>query len=255
MSEAFTGKGQTMAEEQNVRILAWPESPAQLTHRFELDKPCPVAVSFEETPARVLVGTNPQQPLDVNMNMRVVAREPIPLCIKVCEPICARSDYTIGINIFDNPFASITVRGTTRLFNCDDQPPQERCVDFRELKAGAEFAQPFTVGPLLFSPLGAPLRTATFGDPAGQPKLGFPRSGVRITFPEPAHDVRITLNNYAGPTIDFAVFAGATLLASFAEPISNSLKQVTLTQSGITAVEISGGDNEAGLVEVCYTTS
>ena len=48
------------------------------------------------------------------MNMNVTAKEPIPVCIKLCEPICARSDYTIGINIFDNPFASITVRGLTK---------------------------------------------------------------------------------------------------------------------------------------------
>ncbi len=244
-----------MAEEQHVRILAWPEGPAHLEHRFEMEKPCPITVSFEQTPARVVLASDPQQPVNINMNMRVSAREPIPLCIKVCEPICARSDYMIGINIFDNPFASITVRGITRLFNCNEQPPpQEICVDFRELKEGTTFPQPFMIGALRFTPLKEPLRAAMFGDPVGQVKLAFPRSGMRITFPQAVRNVRITLNNYAGPTIDFAIYGGTALLATFSEPIANMVRQVVIPQSGVTDIDISGGDNEAAVIEVCYTT-
>src|SRR3990170_3410483 len=109
-------------QETRVHIVEWPEESLGLLNEFKLDKPCPVSISFEETSARVVVATQPGQPLDVNMNMRVTARETIPLCIKLCEPVCARSDYTIAINIFDNPFASITVRGMTRLFNCNEEP-------------------------------------------------------------------------------------------------------------------------------------
>jgi hypothetical protein len=43
------------------------------------------------------------------------------LCVEVCRPICAQSEYTIGIEIFSRPVAQITVRGLTRLFNCDEQ--------------------------------------------------------------------------------------------------------------------------------------
>lgn len=111
-----------MAEEHDVRILEWPKESARLEHRFDTEKPCPVAISFENTPVNVLVATLPERPLDVNMNMNLGVRETLPLCIKLCEPICARSDYSIGITLFDRPIVSITIRGTTRLFNCNEEP-------------------------------------------------------------------------------------------------------------------------------------
>ena len=45
----------------------------------------------------------------------------VKLCVSVCEPICAQSEYTIGIDIFDRPVASITVLGTTKLYNCPEK--------------------------------------------------------------------------------------------------------------------------------------
>jgi len=108
-------------EEHNVTIVGWPKEPASLEHHFVLQEPCPISISFEKTPATVIVQTNPDQPLHVNMNMNISAREAIPLCIKVCEPICAQSDYTIGIDIFDRPVASIRVKGQTRFFNCREE--------------------------------------------------------------------------------------------------------------------------------------
>ncbi len=237
-------------QERRVSIVAWPEQAAKLEHTFCSDEPCSVTVSFADTPANVTISSSPQQPVHVDMNMQVAARRPIPVCISVCEPICARSDYTVGIQIFGNPFATIDVRGMTRLFQCRDKPV---CVDFQDFQAGMEFAQPFTHQGLGFRPLGAPLRTVAFGDPAGSVKLGLPRSGVRIEFPQPVKDVRLTVNNYAGPTLDFAAFAGSTLLVRFSENISNEVKEVSIAQSGITAVEITGGNNEAGLIQVCYT--
>lgn len=59
--------------------------------------------------------------MQVEMAMLMSSRDPVKLCISVCEPICAQSEYTIGIDIFDRPVASITVRGTTKLFNCSDK--------------------------------------------------------------------------------------------------------------------------------------
>jgi hypothetical protein len=108
-----------MAEEQNVHIVEWPPGPASLTHAFDPAWPVPVAVRFEPTPARVVVST--AGPLDVGMNMQLSARQPVPLCIKLCEPICVRSDYQIGITLFDRPIISITVRGMTRLYNCNEE--------------------------------------------------------------------------------------------------------------------------------------
>ena len=105
-------------QEEVVKIVAWPEETAKLEHSFDLDKPCPVSISFEDKPANVFIQTTPRQPLHVDMAMNLVAKDTIPVCIKLCEPICAKSDYTIGITIFDRQVATITIRGLTRLFNC-----------------------------------------------------------------------------------------------------------------------------------------
>jgi hypothetical protein len=108
-----------MAEQKDVRILAWPAEPARLVHAFNSERPAQVALRFEPAPARVVLSS--AQPLDVDMNMQVSARQPVPLCIKLCEPICVRSDYEIGITLFDRPIISITVRGMTRLYNCNEE--------------------------------------------------------------------------------------------------------------------------------------
>lgn len=110
-----------MAEEHEVRIVDWPEQPARLHHRFSPDQPCPVSIRFENKPANVVVATPRGDRLDVDMAMRLSVRDTIPVCLKLCEPLCARSDYTIGITIFDRPVASISIRGLTRLFNCQDK--------------------------------------------------------------------------------------------------------------------------------------
>jgi hypothetical protein len=49
--------------------------------------------------------------------------EQLKVCVSVCEPICAQSEYTVSVDIFDRPVATITVRGTTRVFNCSEKIP------------------------------------------------------------------------------------------------------------------------------------
>jgi hypothetical protein len=110
-----------MAEEHNVRITGWPAEPAGLQHHFDPEQPASVSVSFQPSPARVVVSTEPGRRLGVDMNMLLRARETIPLCISLCEPICAESNYIIGISIFDRPVVSITIRGKTRLSNCREE--------------------------------------------------------------------------------------------------------------------------------------
>lgn len=86
------------SEERVVKIVAWPKEPAD-----------------------VKILTPAEDPLRVDMAMNLVAKQIIPVCIKLCEPICASSEYTIGIDFLDRPLAAITVRGQTRLFNCQDE--------------------------------------------------------------------------------------------------------------------------------------
>jgi len=108
-------------QEKSITILSWPEGPAMIEHHIKQDEPCPVAISFAETPANVIINTSPKQPFNVDMAMKVVAKETIPVCIKVCEPICAESNYVIGITIFDHHVGSITIKGVTRFFNCEKE--------------------------------------------------------------------------------------------------------------------------------------
>lgn len=110
-----------MADEHDVRIVGWPEEPARLTHQFRSEEPCPVSVQFNEAPANVVIHTNPGERIDVDMAMNLRVKDVLPVCIKMCEPLCAKSEYVIGITIFDRPVATITVSGLTRLFNCRDR--------------------------------------------------------------------------------------------------------------------------------------
>jgi len=106
-----------MAEEF-VRIVSWPEKPAELEHHFVCDKPCPVSIIFDDAPARVAIQTTPKRPLYVDMSMDLTAEEPVPVCIQLCEPICAESRYKVGIVILDRPTAVIRLKGMTKLFSC-----------------------------------------------------------------------------------------------------------------------------------------
>jgi hypothetical protein len=241
-------------KESDVRIIAWPDQPASVQHKFAFEEACPVKVSFDDTPANVVVRSDPQQPLNVNMRMNVQTKEPFPVCIKLCEPICARSDYAIGITIFDRFVAAISIRGETRLAACDQAPPSQNiCVNFQRLKSGQQYTAPFVHDDLTFTPLGEQIRTATFGEPAGQVKLAFPQQGVRVEFPTAAENITVTVNNYAGRSLDFFVYNETNLLSQFTEPIQNQVKVVSIPQTGVTAIEIKGGDNEAAIVEICYT--
>ena len=74
----------------------------------------------------VVIAAWPREPLNVRQGSEqtVSFRGEIPVCIRVCEPICARSDYSIGITVFDRPVATINVSGTTRMESCEPRPPR-----------------------------------------------------------------------------------------------------------------------------------
>ena len=240
-------------EERKVYIVSWPADPAKLEHKFKLDKPCPVSISFEKSPVNVVIQTTPEKPFNVDMNMNVTVGNTIPVCVKICEPICADSNYGIGIKVFDNPVGMITIRGRTRLFNCREQPkPEPVCVNFNDLKPGTVFEQPFYHEELKFTPLGKEIRASTIGDPPNQVKLAFPRNGVRIDFMQQVSNINATVNNYADPKLEFLVYSGQSLTNQFTVEVSNEVKDVTIAQSGVTAFEIKGGNNEASVIQVCY---
>jgi len=113
----------TMVEQNQefVNIVTWPERVARFEHFFNSEKPCPISIFIEKEPLNVNVSSSSEQPLSVNMNMDVKVKESIPVCFKLCEPICAKSEYTVSFDIFDKPFASLMIRGQTKLFSCQDE--------------------------------------------------------------------------------------------------------------------------------------
>lgn len=48
----------------------------------------------------------------------VVIRDTVPVCLQMCEPVCAESDYQITVTLFGTSLATIAVKGITRLANC-----------------------------------------------------------------------------------------------------------------------------------------
>lgn len=90
-----------MAEENIVHIVDWPEKGNARLEHF-----------FNEKPIRVSMTHNDGQS--------------VPLCIKICDPICAESNYRVAINLLGQPFAEIVVKGITRLFSCNDKEPNDR---------------------------------------------------------------------------------------------------------------------------------
>jgi len=243
-------------EENNVKILTWPKDPAKLEHRFNSEQPCPVTISFGESTAHVVIENSSKNPFNVDMKMNLLAGNTIPVCVKLCEPICVKSDYTIGIDIFDRPVGTIRIKGLSRLFNCktsDDQTTKPTCVDFGNLKLGTSFENPFTFEMLKFSPLGSPLKVVDLGEPNGRLKLLIPASGMRIDFPMPVNEVVLTINNYSGSKdLTITIFSGVSVLDSITETIDGTVKECQLTYDSITSVEIKGGRNEASLIQVCY---
>jgi hypothetical protein len=93
-------------EEESIHIVEWPkEQRALLDHTFSSEAPLHVTAWPKET---------------LNVNMLHNQGRDVPLCIKICEPICAESNYRVSLSLLGQPFIEIVVKGITRLFACKD---------------------------------------------------------------------------------------------------------------------------------------
>lgn len=98
-------------EEQTIHIANWPkEQRALLDHSFSGEAPLHVTAWPKET---------------LNVNMVHNQGRDVPLCIKICEPICAESNYRVSLSLLGQPFIEIAVKGITRLFACKDNTPSD----------------------------------------------------------------------------------------------------------------------------------
>jgi PKD repeat protein len=135
----------------------------------------------------------------------------------------------------------------------EPEPPcSEVCVDFNDLPRQAQFSEPFMHQDLRVTPLGEAVWSTLSGEPHGRIKLGFPRQGVRFDLPAPVDEVTITVNNYAGRLLHLAALVGETVVQAFPLIVHNEVQTVPLIQAGMTAVVVSGGENEAAVVELCF---
>jgi len=102
-----------VADTSNLRITALPDQALRLSHTFA-PEPLPVALRFGDQvlPVRLESGS---RSLAVDMRALFAARRALPLCLSLCDAICADSDYRIEISIFDRPVITIRLRGRTRL--------------------------------------------------------------------------------------------------------------------------------------------
>jgi hypothetical protein len=64
-------------------------------------------------------------------------------------------------------------------------------------------------------------------------------------------DVLLTINNYASPDLVITAYGDSGVLSQSTVIIDGTVRDVAIGGSGITALAITGGDNEAGLVQVC----
>lgn len=250
----------SVAEDRNVRILAWPDEAAKVENRFRFDEPCPVSISFKEQPANVSLLTDLDAPIFTEMEMRLSAADDIPVCISVCEPICAESRYRIGFEVFDEPVAKIDLSGVTKLGPCDDDERDDgkdddrkvTCVGFSQLTVATRFHAPFDHEGLRIEPSNDPVYIDTLGEPAGQHKLRFGNDGVRIVFPSEVSDVSLRVNKYNPNLLEIRVFVGTHLVDTLAPVIDNAVVVVDVDHVGVTALELRGGANEATIVEICF---
>jgi hypothetical protein len=210
--------------QQDVTIAAWPQDPLTITHR----------TSPDETPS-----------LDMNMTMR--ADRPVPVCFTLCEPICARSDYSIGLSIFDNPVVRIRVVGETRIQPCGDKherpPSRPDCVDFATLKRGSKYASSFEHDGVTV----VPAEPTDVVDASGTTGIRVPPGGIRVIFPQPITGATIRLLARQEASVEGR--AGDSLVTSVKVDLSDAIQQIDVPGLALTAIAVDG--EGAVLVEVC----
>lgn len=243
-----------MEEHKNhVHIVSWPKEPAKLEHQFKKGSPAEVDIKFEKEPANVVIQNWPKEAMNVDMDMFLKVKEPVPVCISLCEPICAKSDYTISINFLDRPVGSVSIKGITKLFNCfESERPKPVCVEFREIKEGTVIKDVLTHYGLKFIPVTDQLLAITGGDPEGVNKLRFSDEGIKIVFPYPVDKVSLKMFSQADEAIHFEIYNENELLKTIDESIGEEARTIEINQEDMISIIISGGSGEAALVEVCY---
>lgn len=209
--------------QQDVTINAWPD-PLAITHR-----------------------TDPERTPQVDMTMTMRAERPVPVCFTLCEPICARSDYSIGLSIFDNPVVRIRLVGETRIAPCGDKhdtpPRRPDCVDFTTLKRGTKLTEKFEHDGAVVEVAG-PTQVADAGGANG---VVVPQGGLRVTFPTAVTAASVRLLAKTEAAIEGR--SGDSLVTTVKVDPSSSVQQIDVPGLSLTTISV---DGEGVIVtEVC----
>jgi hypothetical protein len=210
--------------QQDVTITAWPNDPVVVTHR-----------------------TDPGETPQVDMNMAVRADRPVPVCFSLCEPICARSDYSIGVSIFENPVLRIRLVGETRIQHCGDgherPPTRPDCVDLATLKEGTKLRGALDHDGARVE-VAEPTSTVAAGGTSG---VEVPPGGVRVTFPAPITGASVRLYTQRDAVVEGR--SGDSLVTSVKVTASPAVQHVDVPGMSLSTIAVDG--DGAVLVEVC----
>ncbi len=99
-----------------------------------------------------------------------------------------------------------------------------------------------------------PMMIVLWGDPANQGKLQFPARGIQIALPFEANGALARVVSYTDEPVRMqALDPNGNLLGGASTPqnAQGSLTTLEIQAEGMTSLELSGGGNEALLVELC----
>jgi hypothetical protein len=246
-----------MTDERRLRLTgaSSPATAGRIASRLKSGVRVSTRMKFTaDRPARISLRAD-DGPIPMEASGRISTDGPIRLCV-VPDDLCFESDYELALDVLDEPrVATFFVRGRTEITTCRETPTRRICVDFADLPEGRTVSGPMVVGGVTFGPLGDPLRTADLGDPAGQVKLAFPPTGLRVEFPEPVEHVVARVNQYAGSQLTFVAYPAEGEPSRFTRRLNNAVKSVSIIVEGLKAFEVIGGQNESSLIDVCFESS
>ena len=126
-------------------------------------------------------------------------------------------------------------------------------MDFSRRKEGETFNDEVGIGGVRFAPVEGELKIIRWGAPENSNKLLFTSAGVRIALPAACDRAAVTLVNHFGQTLNLAVLRDGVEVESRVESVDPNPRRVEIAQAGMTEILISGGGNEAAVVEFCWT--
>jgi hypothetical protein len=124
-----------------------------------------------------------------------------------------------------------------------------RCVSFTNEKPNDRFQQGRMIGGMIFDPNGY---TASFVQtvPTQAPALRFPDHGLTVRFQFPVQEVFARVDLHASKGVKMVAYSGTTVVGTPATS-ATSPADLHVAAPSITHVVLTGGSNEAELVEIC----